>query len=233
MKTMPSAFCRKMPVVLRTPIGLVNAMCFVACLVSESAHAQDIEKKTLRGHRAAVLYVAFVKDGSHLASGDAGKTLKLWDLGTNRTVRDWPRRPAASLAVNRNGHLASGGNASGDEETWGDVIVFLDDRTVELGGVQSLANAVAFSPRGMLAVAGASIDPESGRVTGVIKIWQDPATVQQPARQLPGRNGAAFHSVAFSPLAKYGFLVAGSGGNGQGQVTMWGLPGYQREVIES
>ena len=52
----------------------------------------------------AVLAVAFSPDGFHVVSGNAGKTMKLWDLATGQLLRSFDSNSVASVAFSRDGN---------------------------------------------------------------------------------------------------------------------------------
>jgi WD40 repeat protein/tRNA A-37 threonylcarbamoyl transferase component Bud32 len=173
-------------------------------------------KRFYRGGPGPMIAMAYSPDGHKLAAVGTDRTVRLWDLRTNRdpiTLAD-PQEGFSSLAYRPDGHmLATGG---GDppkviqvpEGKWlrpdgeGRTIRLWDPSTGRevrsLEGHVGSVHALAFDPGGeRLASAGADRiirlwDPDSGRV----------------ASTLEGHSGAVF-ALAFSPdgalLASAGF----------------------------
>ena len=72
---------------------------------------EDKEPRTLRGHAAWVVSVAWSPDGKHIASGSHDDTVKVWEVADGKELytlqghKNWVR----SVAWSPNGrHIASG-----------------------------------------------------------------------------------------------------------------------------
>jgi WD40 repeat protein len=73
------------------------------------------EEHTLRGHAGPALAVAFLRDGTRLASGGFDGTARVWDPATGRAV--------ASVELVPGGALAGGGTVVGAGD--GDTVAIL------------------------------------------------------------------------------------------------------------
>jgi WD40 repeat protein len=185
------------------------------------------ELRTLKGHRNAVLSVAFSPDGTRLASASLLSVVKLWDVATGQELRTFEgpqtlgeNSSAACVAFSPDGtRLASVSNQK--------LVTLRDANTGRLlhflHGHGGEVESVAFSPDGTcLASAGAD---------RTIKLW-DVATGQE-IRTLPGHR-TPVHSVAFSPdgtrLASASndtTLKLWDARTGQEIRTLKGHPGYE------
>jgi WD40 repeat protein len=69
----------------------------------------------LSGHAEQVTAVAFSPDGQHLASGSAGTTVRLWDLGQPKALPTVVRHeePVVSVAFSPDGHRLALGSLEG------------------------------------------------------------------------------------------------------------------------
>lgn len=116
----------------------------------------------LEGHTEPVISMAFIPDRNILASGDAGTTVRLWqvDSGKELYVIDQEATPF-SMAVSPDGATLAVGLYSGEVKLWR-----TEDGTLLhlLEGPFSRVYGVAFSPDGKL-LAGARQD-------GDIYLWQ-------------------------------------------------------------
>jgi serine/threonine protein kinase/WD40 repeat protein len=83
---------------------------------------QDIHGKaliTLHGHAHRVSAVAFSPDGKRLASADAGRNIKLWDLETMQEVLSLRHsQDIASLAFTTDGHKLMAAGTGGVVRVW-------------------------------------------------------------------------------------------------------------------
>ena len=153
-------------------------------------------QRTLRGHTATVMVVAFSPDGRMLASSSGDRTIKLWNPQTGRLIRTLRghTNQIYAMAFSRTGQLASGGR----------------DNTVRLWNTQTGANriigrhggwvlSVAFSRTGLLA---------SSSRDNTIRIWN--ATTGAQLRTLTGHTNFVT-SVAFTATGDT--LVSGSRDN--------------------
>jgi WD40 repeat protein/transcriptional regulator with XRE-family HTH domain len=141
----------------------------------------------LTSHAGPVDSVAFSRDGTTLATGNADGTVRLWDVATRRQTATLagPAGPVNAVAFSRDGTTLATGNADGTIRLWD---VATRRQIAALTGPTGPVNSVAFSPDGTPLA--------TGNADGTIRLW-DVATRRQTAA-LTGPAGAV-NSVAFSP----------------------------------
>jgi WD40 repeat protein len=169
--------------------------------------------------------LAFSLDGEHLASGNAGGNVTLWNLKTGaveHTLQVSTNRVVEQLAFAPNGKTLAAGTNSGDVQLWNVSTGHLE-RTLK--GLVFALNAISFSPDGTLVAAGSGVNVaaftpdilhlkrgvlkngEGGltREIGELRVWD-----LRTGKLLWSDSGGADHfvyAVAFSPDSKQ--LVSG------------------------
>jgi WD40 repeat protein/serine/threonine protein kinase/pSer/pThr/pTyr-binding forkhead associated (FHA) protein len=113
------------------------------------------EQATLEQHTAAVRAVAFRSDGQSLISSSADRTLKCWEVETERCLLSFEghQESAEVIALSPDGTQALSGNTDRTLTLWD---VNTGERLRTLTGHQGAVQAVAFHPRGRYAVSGSN-----------------------------------------------------------------------------
>jgi WD40 repeat protein/tRNA A-37 threonylcarbamoyl transferase component Bud32 len=145
------------------------------------------EPSTLKGHASDVNSVAFDSDGQKLASGSDDKTIKIWDLATQKEIQtlkghsEW----VWDVVFSPDGQTLASASADQTVRLW-DMATVREIRTLK--GHKDGVTSVAFSPDGQT-LATASLDK-------TIKLWN--VRTGKQICTLAGHSGA-IASVAFSP----------------------------------
>ncbi|MBD2523443.1 serine/threonine-protein kinase [Nostoc sp. FACHB-133] len=167
--------------------------------------------QTLRGHSSMVHAIAISPDGQLIASGSNDHTIKLWQLGTGKLVRQVGRwssghssmvNSVAFSPISSNfSYQADSGKSGGVTDlnrgilasgSWDNTIKLWDVNTGKeirtLTGHTNWVNSVAFSPDGKFLV--------SGSADCTIKLWQVNTGIE--IQTLTGHSDSV-SSIAYSP----------------------------------
>ncbi len=167
---------------------------------------------TLTGHTNRVNSVAFSPDGTTLASGSNDRTVRLWNVATQREITtltghtDWVN----SMAFSPDGKILASGSDDQTVRLW-DVATQREITT--LTGHIGWVNSVAFSPDGEILASGSN--------DRTVRLWN--VATQREITTLTGHIGWV-NSVAFSPDGK----ILASGSDDQ-TVKLWNVA-TQREI---
>ena len=150
-----------------------------------------LEVRTLRGHRGAVVAVAYSPDGQQIVTGSFDHTARLWDANTGTVIHSLVGHSGAvrSAAFSTTGDRIGTASADGTAKIWD---AATRQELFTLAGHDSALTSVAFSPDGRSLVTG-SLD-------GTARIWDAKSgTIRTP---LEGSGGGIW-SVAFSGDGKW------------------------------
>ena len=174
-------------------------------LASSVVVQHDVYKMILVG--SPVQAVAYAPDGRHVASGDDGGAVRLWDAETGQPVGEplsGHEGPVRAVAFSPNGRRLASASDDGTVRLW-------DATTGQavgdpLTGHEDAVHAVAFSPDGRRLA--------SGGADGTVRLWD--AGSGLPVGQPMTADGDPVNAVAISPGGR---LIA-SGGD-DGAVRLW------------
>ena len=153
----------------------------------QQAVSEIKERNSLEGHSESVSSVAFSPDGLTLASASLDKTIKLWNLQSQKPIAtlaghsNW----VSSVAFSPDGLTLASASADKTIKLWN---LQSQKPIATLAGHSGWVYSVAFSPDG-LTLASASVD-------NTIKLWN--LQSQKPIATLVGHSSFV-SSVAFSP----------------------------------
>jgi WD40 repeat protein len=164
--------------------------------LSDAATGKELTK--LKGHKRAIVSVAWSPDGRYLASGNPFEPIHLWDTHTGKVVRCLDQQQAGmALKFSADGKLLASGCMDGKVRIWD---VATGNEQPLLAGYRGWVNCLAFAPDGKtLALAGAD--------SQVIHRW-DVATAN-PHRSAHGHHGQIY-TLDFAPG---GAILATGGGD--------------------
>ncbi|MEH1849174.1 MAG: serine/threonine-protein kinase [Nostoc sp.] len=167
--------------------------------------------QTLKGHSSMVHAIAISSDGQFIASGSNDMTIKLWQLGTGKLVRQLGRwssghssmvhSVAFSPISSKHYYQGESGKSAGiADQNWGILASGSWDNTIKLWDVNTgkeirtlishanWVNSVAFSPDGKFLA--------SGSADCTIKLWQVHTGIE--IQTFRGHSDSV-SSVAYSP----------------------------------
>jgi WD40 repeat protein len=151
---------------------------------------------TLIGHTGSVTSLAFTPDGKILASGSYDKTIKLWDVMTEKEIRTLPGHSASvmSVSISKDGKIVASGSVYGEIILWD---ISTGEKIKTLKGHSYSVNSLAFSPDGKTLA--------SGSMDMTIKLWN--VTTGMKILALTGHL-SSIKSVCFNSDGK--ILASGS-----------------------
>jgi serine/threonine protein kinase len=168
----------------------------LACLVVGFLLGKWKPSPTKMHHRSTVNAIDFSPDGKFLASASEDKTVKIWDLHTDKEVRTW-REPNSVLSAVISPDGQSLAFASGDTvKLWQ---WKTESPPIAIGRHTDLVNSVAFSPDGHLMASGGD--------DRIVRLWETDTHKERFPGGLSGHSSAV-QVVAFSPNGK--LLASGS-----------------------
>ena len=167
---------------------LISTLFLVTTLFLSNGFAQDyVHYKTLIGHTAAVVSIAFSPDGKTIASGSWDSTIRLWDVATSRHLHTLIGHTSdiQSVSFSHDGQTLASGSSDKTIRLW-DVATSRHLHT--LIGHTSDIQSVSFSPDGQTIASGGGWD--------TIRLWD--AKTGAHKRTHTGHTSWV-NSVSFSP----------------------------------
>jgi WD40 repeat protein/energy-coupling factor transporter ATP-binding protein EcfA2 len=164
------------------------------------------ERDRLEGHDGSVDSVSFSPDGKTLATGSADKTIKLWNLGTDKEIRTLQGHDDSvdSVSFSPDGKTLATGSADKTIKLW-NLETGKEIRTLK--GHNATVWSVSFSPDGKTLA--------TGSVDKTIKLWNLETGKVHTLKK--GHNDQVL-SVSFSPDGKT--LATGSADK---TIKLWNL----------
>jgi glucose repression regulatory protein TUP1 len=130
----------------------------------------DIEARSIRhaftGHEQDIYSLDFSRNGKHIASGSGDRTVRVWDLGTEREVLNLIIEDGVTtVAMSPGGEYVAAGSLDKSVRVWdtrNGLLVERLDGAIE--GHKDSVYSVAFAPDGRSLV--------SGSLDKTIKMWE-------------------------------------------------------------
>jgi WD40 repeat protein len=140
----------------------------------------SLASRTLKGHSARILSLAFSRDGKYLLSGGADGMARIWGFNSGKLLSTLPGKqgPVASVAFSPRGEIVATGDSGGYARIWDGRSGRLLD---ELHGHAGAITELSFSPDGTRLLT-ASMD-------GSAKVWD-----LSPDERSAGEIGALVNS---------------------------------------
>ena len=129
----------------------------------------DIAAKTIRrtfsGHEQDIYSLDFARNGRHIASGSGDRTVRIWDIDTDREIFNLSIEDGVTtVAISPDGQYVAAGSLDKSVRVWDARTGYVVERLDGLEGHKDSVYSVAFAPNGR--------DLVSGSLDKTIKMWE-------------------------------------------------------------
>jgi len=163
-------------------------------MLMKARAAVEVKDVVMSGpQQSPILSVAFSPDGKTLATGSAGKTLRVWDVASRQPLGEPLRgheNVVNSVAFSPDGKILATGSADKTVRLWD--VASRKPLGEPLRGHEEAVYSVAFSPDGKTLA--------SGSRDKTVRLWN--VASRQPLGEPLRGHGDVVYSVAFSPDGK-------------------------------
>ena len=181
-----------------------------------------VKRAVLEGHTEAIYSIAFSPDGTLLASGSRDKSVRIWDVKTEKELffSMAHNDEVHSVAFSPDGAILASGGGDGKIRLWD---VKSGQEKMALDAYRMQVECVGFSPDGKLLASAGQYDTE-------IRLWD--TQTWQPTIILRGHKSVAGYGVLSLAFIYQGTLLASGGADNS--IRLWDIssssPSFGKEL---